>query len=224
MLLDKEKEFLLDNVTRTGGVLNGYSPMITSTYILGTEADVLGPSVLHLFHDINVALNERLKHGTVKMEHERTKDGGKLRTDVSWAFYPSQGRRRVFAVLELKAPNILTWDDFAGAVTNSVEEEEDVLKRTKGGHKTLLARNAKCCVQQITKYAQNLKIKDVAVFDWQCMFIADFHGLNEDPKRPHLARGIWFKEEQKDHLTGDTFHIILLGFLLRAMARYQHMR
>ena len=63
-----------------------------------------------------------------------------------------------------------------------------------------------------------MRIKDVAVFDWNCLFIVDFHGLNE------ASKGIWYKEEKKEHATSDTFHTMLLGFLLRAMARYPHMR
>lgn len=75
---------------------------------MGTETDVLGANVPHLFHDTNATLKEVVRHGTIKMEHERAKDGGKMRTDVSWDFHPSQGGRRVFAVLKLKASNILT--------------------------------------------------------------------------------------------------------------------
>ena len=93
-------------------MLSGYSILITNTDIMGTETDVLGANVPNLFRDINATLNEGMGHGTIRTEHEKTKYSGKRRTDVSWAFYPSQGDRRVFAVLELKIPSNLTWDNF----------------------------------------------------------------------------------------------------------------
>lgn len=56
----------------------------------------------------------------------------------------------------------------------SVDEGDDMLRRTKESyHKTILARNAKCCIKQMAKYAGNLRIKDVAVFDWNCLFIVN---------------------------------------------------
>lgn len=183
---------------------------------MGTETDVLGANVPNLFRDANATLNEGMRHGTIRTEHEKSRYSGKRRTDVSWAFYPSQGGRRVFAVLELKTRSNLTWDNFIRGQKR--RRGEDMLRRTKGScHKTMLARNAKCCIKQIAKYAGNLRTKDVAVFDWNCFFYRKSPG-------PDLARGIWYKEERNEHFMSDTFHTILLGILFRAISRYPHIR
>ena len=67
------------------------------------------------WHDINAVLNDGLQNWSIKMEHEQSK-GHKAQTDIRWTFHHSQGEPQVFAVLELKAPNFLAWDGFAGAV------------------------------------------------------------------------------------------------------------
>lgn len=74
---------------------------------------------------------------------------------------------------------------------------------------------------QSTKKYSSLGIPDVALFDWDAMFIFDFHDMNEDALNPVLARGIWFTEAGKDHSQGQTFRMALYGFLIRALRRHQ---
>lgn len=75
-------------------------------------------------------------------------------------------------------------------------------------------------MQRIIKYAKTLEIKGIAVFDWSCLLVVDVHGLSEDARRLHLARGIWYNREGEAHTSGDTFHTTLLGFLLRVISQY----
>lgn len=75
-------------------------------------------------------------------------------------------------------------------------------------------------LKQAKKYSENVAVPDVALFDWNGMFIFDFSSVNEDAHIPSLARGIWFTEFQSNAAHGETFRSVLLGFLIRAMRRH----
>ena len=59
--------------------------------------------------------------GSIKIEHDTPK-GCKVQTDIRWTFHHSQGESQVFAVLELKAPNLLAWDDSVRAAARCEKE------------------------------------------------------------------------------------------------------
>ena len=127
MSIDEAMDFLCARVPSSNGVLECYSLIATDSYVLKSETDVVGAATIHLLHEINAVLNDGLQNGSIKMEHERSK-GHKSRTDIRWTFHHSQGEPQVFAVLELKTPNLLAWDDFVGAVARC---EEDARARVR---------------------------------------------------------------------------------------------
>jgi hypothetical protein len=51
------------------------------------------------------------------------------------------------------------------------------------------------------------------------MLVFDFDAVNEDALDPVLARAIWFSESGISR-PNQTFRIVLLGFLIRALRRY----
>ena len=51
-----------------------------------------------------------------------TPKGCNVQTDTRWTFHHSQGESQVFAVLELKAPNLLVWDDSVRAAARREKE------------------------------------------------------------------------------------------------------
>ena len=69
------------------------------------------------------------------------------------------------------------------------------------------------------KYSDKCGTPDIAFFDWNTMFVFNFHGMDEDASDPVLAKGTWFTEELKDPRQGYTFRMILYEFLIRALMR-----
>ncbi|EDN08860.1 predicted protein [Histoplasma mississippiense (nom. inval.)] len=58
-------------------------------------------------------------------------------------------------------------------------------------HYTHFTNNAVWLSKQARKYAQNTGAPDVAIFDWDKMFIFNFYGMAEHLQNPVLAKGIW---------------------------------
>lgn len=160
------------------------------------------------------------------------------RFDIRWAFTTSDttnkgkktskkgdgksskndARGPTFAILEFKNTDVLFWGDFEPASCTAetmneklaelaeVEDEEDEPNRT------FLLQNAEVVSRQAVKYSS--LCPDIALFDWNSMFIYDFSG---EKKSLEIPMGTFFKEQQDG---GITFREMLLGFLLRALAKH----
>ena len=128
------------------------------------------------------------------------------------------GAGDIFAILEFKNTDVLFWDDFkhASCTRENVDEimaKVEGIQAQKDNHDvTLLRDNAEVVSRQASKYA-NL-CPDIALFDWNSMFIFDFSGEDDDDELP---LGTFFQEEPNG---GITFREMLLCFLIRALARH----
>ena len=132
-----------------------------------------------------------------------------------------------FAVLEMKAPNLISREDFKDATALYAGEEKAKLRKANFRETgTLLRDNGQLFIQQVKKYLRTMNINDAALFDWNHLVILDIDGLDEDKKNPTLARFTWFEENRdsrvRDYEHGKTFSMMMLGFLLRAMSRYSN--
>ncbi|ODH50719.1 hypothetical protein GX48_03227 [Paracoccidioides brasiliensis] len=120
--------------------------------------------------------------------------------------------------------NSKTLECYVGAIskmwcrTNTMQKQMVDSAYGTHPHYTHFTNNAVWLSKQARKYAQNTGAPDVAIFDWDKMFIFNFYGMAEHLQNPVLAKGIWF-EEGNSSQQGHTFRMILFGFLVRALQR-----
>ncbi|OXV06471.1 hypothetical protein Egran_05757 [Elaphomyces granulatus] len=172
-------------------------PVTETTHRLKSEADVIRISILQLLHPVNVALSALLPPGvTVYCERRR--------------------RKKKLAVVEFKNTKIIHWEDFEPAEVSQANAAEKMGEAMGNIDGTLLAGNAVSLSKQARKYSGSCK--DIAVFDWNAMFIFDFYGIREDHLVPKPVKGIYFDESDAVS-EGATFRLILFGFLVRALQR-----
>lgn len=76
-------------------------------------------------------------------------------------------------------------------------------------------RNTLHFTKQAIKRARALAVRDVAIFDWQAIFVMD----TTAGRARRLVNGVWFKENG-GHAAGHTMRMVVLGFLARAISRY----
>ena len=100
-----------------------------------------------------------------------------------------------FAVLEMKAPNLLSREDFEQATARTAREEKQKCAQANFlDDGTLLEENGKIFTQQVKKYLRALGVKGGALFDWNHLAIFNMNDLDEDHSNPKLARYTWFEE------------------------------
>ncbi|PWY64967.1 hypothetical protein BO94DRAFT_629321 [Aspergillus sclerotioniger CBS 115572] len=205
LLLDRGRDHLLRIRQANSSILH-QSTNIPLKRTIKTEADIMTQSILHLFYPINHIINTKLKDGHIESHLEWTQKGN-MRADYQWMYYPPSGALVHFAVLEMKAPHLLSWDDFKVAIATTDDEESELLESAHyEASGTLLVENGKIFIQQVKKYLKNLKVKDVAIFDWISLVIVDTEGLDEDTSRHRLARLSWFSENGKEYEAGAIPH------------------
>lgn len=194
-------------------------PVVEKTHRLNTEADVLRAATLQLIHPVNVVLSERLPPDARIYCESEVAEGVHSRFDMQWTLVQG-GTETKLAILEVKNTKVIHWTEFAPAEATQENAEkmmESVMERQTG---TLLAGNAILLSKQAKKYSR--ACKDVAIFDWNSMFIFGFHGVREHSRERRLVRGIYFDESgpiaRKENIT---FRLMLLGFLVRALRRHQ---
>ena len=118
-----------------------------------------------------------------------------MRTDSRWKFQPYNGNSVPFAVLEMKAPNLLSREDFEQATARTAREEKQKCAQANFlDDGTLLEENGKMFTQQVKKYLRALGVKGGALFDWNHLAIFNMNDLGEDHSNPKLARYTWFEE------------------------------
>ena len=199
------------------GTLHEQMPQLEKTYFLNTEADVLRAFFFYLLHPVHIAVSDMLETGTLDCKGEQSAAGG-CQTDIRWV-YRTRDQTTNIAVLELKNTNVIYWDDFKRAMVAPENAEKKRDSAYGCVNQTFFTGNAYWLSKQARKYASNMGIEDVAIFDWGVMFIFDFSGIDEDKQYPTIPRGIWFEEISRNTDKGDTFRSLLLGFLIRALTQ-----
>ncbi|EEQ33641.1 hypothetical protein McanMca71_004591 [Microsporum canis] len=199
--------------------LNSMMPSKDDTIYMHTEADVLRASCLDLIYPVNKALcqilNEREK---IYCRGETTI--GRSRTDLMWSYQlDGQPQPINFAVLEFKNTKVIHANDFLPGITLPEGAMKVVDTARSQIYRTHLRNNAVPISQQLNKYAKDAAVTDLAVFDWSAMFIFDLTDANYDSQTPALAKGTFFQENATNVGLGETFRVLLLGFLLRALER-----
>lgn len=178
-------------------------PQFKQTHFLNTKADVFRASFFYLLHLVHVTVSELLEIGTLdcKGEQSATRE---CRTDIRWVYHKG-GQITDIAVLKLKNTNVIHWDDFKSAIVapeNAKKNQDSAYGRD---NQTFFTGNAYWLSKQARKYARNVSIEDVAIFDWGIMFIVDFSGMDEDKQYLTIPKGIWFEETSRNNDKGDTF-------------------
>lgn len=191
--------------------LDLHSPALEETHFLAVEADVVRASGLELIHPINIVLPKLAPSANVRCNSEVTDRSNHSRFDMKWYFADTM---TTFAILEFKNTKVLNWEGFESAACDNEDDAESKLLKARG--ETLLDGNAIVVSKQAKKYARTCK--DVAIFDWNCMMVYDFSDVDEDASPPKPTRGIFFDEGTPAN--GQTFRLVLLGFLIRAINRH----
>ncbi|OJD23487.1 hypothetical protein ACJ73_05161 [Blastomyces percursus] len=193
-------------------------PQVEKSHLLHTESDVIRASIQYLLHPINVATSRLLPSSGRLFCRGEAREGGGCRTDLRWIYWNGSGWTNI-AVLEFKNTQVLRWSDFKEAVSDQ-NNAKAMVDSAYGAHPhyTHFTNNAVWLSKQARKYAQNTGASDVAIFDWDKMFIFNFYGMAEHLQNPVLAKGIWF-EEGNSSQPGHTFRMVLFGFLVRALQR-----
>ncbi|KAM5446381.1 putative 4-carboxymuconolactone decarboxylase [Microsporum audouinii] len=170
-----------------------------------TEADVVSATVQHLLPPIN-AVVLHTTNGKVICNHEIAINGSC--TDVMWSYQGNNGWVTI-AVLEIKNTRTVHSEEFHdGKATIDNRMTKFHHAGLKVDH-TPLTGNACPLSKQAKKYHQAASVADVAIFDWNEMFIFDFSGT---PSNPQFPRGISFSESS-NITPGATFRSVLLAFL-----------
>ncbi|KAI9674982.1 MAG: hypothetical protein M1817_001388 [Caeruleum heppii] len=207
--------------------LQGYLPALESSHMLHTEGDVVRAAVLYLLNPVNKALELLCPAGCHIECVTDASHGMSSRTDIAWRCGDVQNRSTTFAVLEFKNTYALHWPDFKPGLANLNpnapidEQPEEMLTAASDSRTgTLLNGNAVVVAKQAQKYHNETGCTDVAIFDWDTMFIFDFFLMDEDSSPPQLVKGIWF-EETVHGRPHETFRMLLFGMLVRSMRRFQ---
>lgn len=200
--------------------LQQYMPQLERSHLLRTETDVLRASILHLLHPVNIAASTLVPTGQLFCQTEQYSTH-QSRTDITWVYqHPQTQQLTNVAVLELKNTKVLKWADFSPARAGH-QHPTTVMAKAMGNppYYTNFKGNALWVSKQARKYCIAVGTPDVAIFDWNAMFIFDFSYMRENLQVPEFARGYFFAESPQNVGGGYTFRLFLLGFLIRALRR-----
>ncbi|KAJ9259632.1 hypothetical protein DTO271D3_6331 [Paecilomyces variotii] len=196
-------------------------PALEKTHRLDTEADVTRLSTLQLIHPVNIALQEIAPAGTKLVCGSEAKGKPQSRFDVQWTLYSADRQLlKVLAILEIKSTHVIHWEDFGPA--EATEENIEAKKRSAISNApfySLLDGNAIWLAKQAAKYSADCT--DVALFDWNSMFIFNYIYQRSTIKDGHV-KGTFFRESGRSQ--GMTFRRLLFAFVARALKRYEIQR
>ncbi|GAD96611.1 hypothetical protein CIMG_02427 [Paecilomyces variotii No. 5] len=189
---------------------NPNMPAVERTHRLGSEGDVLRAVVLYLLHPVNVFLTQNLPQG-YELRCQSEVSAARSRFDIQWTL--KRGNLEVtMAILELKNTRVIHYDDFRPALATP-QNAAATLGRAKSTELgTLLQDNAYWLSKQAKKYSRNCE--DVAVFDWNAMYIFDFSNVQEDNRVPTFCQTVVRKEALSESLCFKTRSIPALDYYL----------
>ena len=185
--------------------LRSHLPALESSHALRTEGDVVRAAVLYLLNPVNKAV-EGLRPAGRRIDC--ITDASRGTTSRTGRFRDAQNRSTRFAILEFKNTYALHWADFEPAMADldpnapvHTQPEGMVSSSFATTTGTLLAGNAVVVAKQAQKYHNETGCTDVALFDWDTMFIFDFYQMNEAASPPQLVKGFGLA---KRHSKGPT--------------------
>lgn len=155
-----------------------YLPAPYIPCVLRSETDIVQASVLWLLHPVIKALQAQFP--TVQCAAEVTIDD--CRCD---ALISIDGKS--VAVIEYKNRGNIRWNDFASGLVKDYSKNNRLAildKISKGrvtDEKSFMQHNAVCLTKQAAAYATKWKVRYVALFDWDHMFLWNFAGMNFQP-------------------------------------------
>ena len=124
-ILKHGRNYLRSTRLEEDGILCQQAAIPLRQTTIKTELDVTAQAILHLFYRVNHTINRHLQHGQVETSLDLVHRGGTImRTDYRWTFQPYNGTPVPFAVLEMKAPNLLSREDFEKATARTAREGE----------------------------------------------------------------------------------------------------
>ncbi|KAE8151736.1 hypothetical protein BDV25DRAFT_128539 [Aspergillus avenaceus] len=173
----------LDLRLRPFSPLSEIMPALERSHVLSTEADVVRLSTLQLLHPVNIALQEFAPSGTVVVCSSEKQGGQNSRFDIQWSLRSEDGRfLTTLAILEVKNTHVVHKTDFTPAERTSETYEAGMQEAMKFAPQyTLLEGNAVWLSKQASKYSGICT--DVAVFDWNAMFIFNFNGRDSTGRK-----------------------------------------
>lgn len=188
---------------------------VVETHRLVTESDVLRIAIFQPLHPLNIALQEIVPDGYTLVCGTEPCGGFSSRYVVHWSLYSNQnGHSKIIAVLGVENAHVIHKSDFTPAEANAQNIYAKIEKAIFQRDYTLLRQNAIWLSKQAGKYATICD--DVAVFDWNAMFIFNYVDSNSTEDGP--VRGTYFDESGDSH--GMTFSRLLFAFVARALNRY----
>lgn len=191
--------------------INEFLPALEKTFFLSNEADAVRAAANQLVHPIDIVLPELAPSAGILCKSEVAYSNNRCRIDMRWS-----ARDKTVAILEFKNTKVLNKDGFKKAECKDAKDVAIKIAQGKTARKpTLLEGNAMAVSKQATKYSS--VCKDIALFDWNCMMIYDFHDVHENALPAKPARGIFFDEQDPEH--NETFRMVLLGFIIRGLER-----
>lgn len=117
----------------------------------------------------------------------------------------------------MKNTKVIDWNDFAGGVATFSNARNKLADAMSESSKTLLRRSAMALPKQVNKYSHSCQ--DIAVFDWNTMFLFSFRDSDLDNLDPIPVKGTYFRESETTGPT--TFRLVLLGFITNALRSCQ---
>ncbi|PYH88129.1 hypothetical protein BO71DRAFT_489002 [Aspergillus ellipticus CBS 707.79] len=142
--------------------------------------------------------------------------GPRSRFDVQWSLYSEQGALlATLAILEIKNTHIIHKQDFLPAESTPQNFPTQVMKAMGEAESTLLKNNAIWLSKQVGKY--DIGCSDVAVFDWNAMFIFSYTQQHSSSDGP--VKGTFFSESGQTK--GMTFRRLLFAFVARPLKRFE---
>lgn len=124
-ILQYVRRYLRSTILEEDDILCQQAAIPLRQMTIKTEMDVTAQAILHLFYQVNHTINRHLQHGQVETSLDLVHRGGTIMgTDYRWTFQPYNGTPVPFAVLEMKAPNLLSREDFEKATARTAREGE----------------------------------------------------------------------------------------------------
>jgi hypothetical protein len=129
-------------------------------------------------HPVNVAASLLMPPGG-RLECRIEMSDPRIRTDVRWVY--RHGNKTInVAVLEFKNTKVIHRKYFENAMTSSRGAAKKVRDAQELQPATYFEGNALWLSKQAIKYYWPTECPDIAIFDWDVMFIFNFHEMNED--------------------------------------------